>query len=337
MLNTDSHEGRKPDLIITDIRADVLVEAKLKPPAFNERFEFESRLAGWQNAGVVRIDGPGHAESAQALLLKRSLEQLNDDTWTTSPAFDVSPGSWQVQYAWKANLHSPDNSYHGSIALHVLDRAGRLLETIPIGIGCGNKDWQRLSKTIVLPTAASQARFRIQMNKTYGSFWLDELSAAPLRFQPIEQRIERVLLATDAVGNLFLPGDKIAFRVTVEASKPLPTAQQAVRYSVRDYWGAEQLPPGEVTLQTAPRRENRFIYSTEINLPPDRLAVGKYCELHVEIPQEDGEPVQEYSGLAVLPPAITKKYAPNGSPSRFVTGTAGFPSTSISPIGSDCD
>jgi hypothetical protein len=310
MLNIDSHEGRKPDLTITDIRADVLVEAKVKPSAFNERFESESPLADWQTAGIVRNDSPGHAESGQALLLKRSLDHLKDDTWTTSPVFEVSAGSWQVQYAWKAKLHSPDNSYHGSVTLHVLDRTGRLIEKIPIGIGYGNENWQRFSKMIVLPKAAYQARFRIQMNKTYGSFWLDDLSAAPLRIQPIEQRIERILLATDAMGNLFLPGDKTTFQVTVEASKPLPTEQHAVRYSIRDYWGAEQLPPGEVTLQTAPRRENRFIYSTEINLPSDRLAVGKYYELHVEIPQEDGDAVEEYSGLAVLPPAITKKYAP---------------------------
>jgi hypothetical protein len=314
MLNTNSHDGKKPDLIITDIRADVLVEAKLKPSAFTERFESESPLAAWQNTGVVRIDSPGHAESEKALLLNRSLEQLQNETGTTSPPFNVNPGSWQVRYAWKAKLHSPDNSYHGSIALNVLDRTGRLLETIPVGIGYGSEDWQQSSKTIVLPRAASQARFRIQLKKTYGSFWLDELSAAPLSIQPIEQRIERILLATDAVGNLLLPGDKIAFKVTVEANKPLPSEHQDVRYSVRDYWGAEQLTPGQVTLQTAPRKENRFIYSTQINLPSDRLAVGKYYELHVEIPQEEGEPVQEYSGLAVLPPALTKKYAPEQIP-----------------------
>ncbi len=314
MLNTDSHEGKKPDLIITDIRADVLVEATLKPSAFQERFESESLSADWQTAGLVRIDNPGHAESAQALLLTRSLEQLQNDTWTTSPIFNVNPGSWQVRYAWKAKLHSPDNSYHAAITLNVLDRAGRLLETIPIGIGYGNEDWQQSSKTIVLPKTASQARFRVQLNKTYGSFWLNDLSAAPLSVQPMEQRIERVLLATDAVGNLFLPGDKINFKVTVEASKPLPTEQQAVSYSIRDYWGAEQIAPGKVTLRTAPRQKNRFIYITEIDISSDRLAVGKYYELHVEIPQAEGDPVREYSGLAILPPAITKKYAPEQIP-----------------------
>jgi hypothetical protein len=315
MLNIESHEGKKPDLYITDMRADVIVEAGVKPAAFTERFEADEPLKQrWQSAGTVQIDSPGYGDTKKTLLLNRPLAQLPNDTWATSPAFNVSPGGWQIQYAWKAKLHSPDNSYHGSIALEALDSAGKLLETIPVGIGYGEADWKLSSQAIVLPAGSSKARFRIQLNKTYGSFWLDELSASPLSTPLIEQQVERILLATDAVGNLFLPGDKVAFHVTVEAVKPLAKAQQVVRYSVRDYWGAEQLAPGEVPLQAAPRKERRFAYSANIDIPEDRLAVGKYCELHVEVPQEAGEPVREYSGLAVLPVARAKKCAPEQVP-----------------------
>ena len=192
---------------------------------------------------------------------------MQTDTWATSPAFAVNPGPWQVQYAWKAQLHSPDNSYHGSVALEVLDRGGTLIETIPVGIGYGKADWQVVSQPATLPRGAAQARFRVQLNKTYGSFWLDDLSASPLSTQPIVQRVERVLLATDAVGNLFLPGDKVRFQVTVQAVEPLEKTQQVVRYSVRDYWGALQLPPGEAVLDKAPRKEDRFVYSTQDRHP----------------------------------------------------------------------
>ena len=48
--------------------------------------------------------------------------------------------------------------------------------------------------------------------------------------------------------------------------------------------------------------------------PRDRLAVGKYYELHVEIPQESGDPVREYSGLAILPPARAKQFPPEQVP-----------------------
>ena len=211
-------------------------------------------------------------------------------------------------------MHSPDNSYHGSVALEVHDRGGKQIETIPIGIGFGTADWQVVSTSSHPPARRVPGQIPVQLNKTYGSFWLDELSAAPLSTQPIVQRVERVLLATDAVGNLFLPGDKVRFHVTVEAVEPLEKNQQLVRYSVRDYWGAPQLPPGEAVLDKAPRKEDRFVYSTKIELPEDRLEVGKYYELHVEIPQESGDPVREYSGLAILPPAAAKKCSPEQVP-----------------------
>ena len=121
-------------------------------------------------------------------------------------------------------------------------------------------------------------------------------------------------MATDAVGNLFLPGDKFAFNVTVEAVKPLGKDQQLARYSVRDYWGAQQMAPGEVALQKAPRKERRFVYTAKIEVPGERLAVGRYCELHVEIPQETGEPVREFSGLAILPPAPARNCEPEQVP-----------------------
>ncbi|MBM4017511.1 MAG: hypothetical protein FJ288_04140 [Planctomycetes bacterium] len=315
MLNLESHEGKAPDLYITNMRADVVAEARVKPAAYAEHFESDDALkTGWQVAGEVAIAGPGHGGKGKALLLRRTLATLPTETWAAGPAFDVAPGTWCVQYAWKATLHSPDNSYHGAVALVALNRAGGVLETIPVAIGYGDKEWQATSGTVVLPPGTAKARVRVQLNKTYGSFWLDDLSASPVSAGPIERRIERVLLATDAVGNLFFPGDKVAVKVTVEAAKPLRQAEQTVRYSVRDYWGAEQVPAGETALQKAPRKQGRFVYTADIAIPAERLAVGKFHELHVAIAQEDGEPVREYAGLAVLPRAAAKDHGPERVP-----------------------
>lgn len=129
-----------------------------------------------------------------------------------------------------------------------------------------------------------------------------------------ELRVERVLLATDALGNLFFPGERTVVKVTVEAVRQLGPPQPVVRYSLRDCWGAEQLPAGEVTLQRAPRKQGRFVYTAEIALPEGRLAVGKFCELHVEVPQGEGEPAREHTGLAILPPAVTRQHPPESVP-----------------------
>jgi hypothetical protein len=257
--------------MIADIRAEVTVEASVKPAAFAESFDADSPLARrWQTAGTVQVVEGGHGGSGGCLLLKRSLEALQTDTGATGPAFAVRPGPCRVQYAWKARLHSPDNSYHGSVALEVLDQAGKPVETIPVGIGFGCAGWQEVSKPVSLPRGAAEARFRVALRKTYGSFWVDELSAAPLSAPPVVQRVERVLLATDAVGNLFLPGDPVRFDVTVEAAEPLDDVQRAVRYSLRDYWGAQQVPSREVTLAEAPRRRGRCAASISAVARPRR-------------------------------------------------------------------
>lgn len=315
MLNDRSDEAKKPDLYLADIRADVVVEATPAPTAFAEDFESDDRFGSqWESTGSVQLVGRGSGESGKALVLRRSLDALRTETATIGEAFAASPGAWQVQYSWKSDLHSPDNSYHGSVVLDVLNQSGGVVETIPIDIGTGENNWQVISKSVVLPQGAWKARFRVELNKTYGEFWVDELSASRLSVQPIEQRVERILLTTDAVGNLFFPGDKVAFKATVESIKPLPPAEQTLQYSVRDYWGAQQIVPGEIPLVRQPRKNGRFIYTAEIALPADDLAIGRYHELHVGVPQESAEPVAEYSGFAILPVAISKQYKPEEVP-----------------------
>ncbi len=315
MLNTGSDEANKPDLFISDIRADVVTEATAAAASFVESFESADKFAdNWRIAGDVQIASPGSNGAGKSLILQRTLEAIRSDTMATSKPFAVTPGMWQVRYIWKSDLHSPDNSYHGSVELQVVNAPGEALETIPIGIGFGQNDWQGVSKAVLLPPSAAQARFQVKLSKTHGSFRVDELSASRLKVQPIEQRIDRVLLASDAVGNLFLPGEPVVFHLTIEAIKPLPAAEQSLRFSVRDYWGAAQIQPGEITLAKQSPKQGRQIYTAEIMLPAAELQVGKFYELHVEIPQELGDAVTEYSGFAILPPAITKEFPPEAVP-----------------------
>ncbi len=315
MLNERSSESKKPELYLSDIRADVVIQATPAPATFVETFESSDALAEqWQTAGDVRITSRTGDDAGQALELKRTLETIQTSTSAVSKPFDVVPGMWQVQYKWRSDLHSPDNSYHGGVAMEVLDRGGRVLETIPIGIGFGKGDWQQVSKAVPLPEDAARARIRTELKKTYGSFLVDDLSAARLKVQPIQQRIDRILLRSDVAGNLFVPGDEVRFTATVEANRPLPAAQQLLGYSVRDYGGAEQFEPAEVTLVAQGAKDGRHSYTAQIALPAKELAVGRYYELHVQVPQDAGDPVTEYSGFAILPIAESKQHAAEDVP-----------------------
>ncbi len=315
MLNPRSHAGNTPELLLSDIRAEVVVAARPTPAAFAQTFDALDALpGGWTTQGDVALASSGAGDSQHALTLQRTLENLEQTTRASSPAFAVTAGAWQVQFAWKADLHSPDNSYQGSVALQVRDRSGDLLETIPVGLGFGKSEWQTVSQTVTLPPAAATAVLIAQLNKTYGVFQLDNLSAARLSVQPIQQRVERILLATDAVGNLFLPESPIVFHVTVEASQPLPASQRVLRHTVRDYWATDQLPPGEVSLTPAERKDGRYRYQVDLTLPRESLHSHKFYELHVAVPQDLGDPVTEYSGFAILPTAATKALRPSAVP-----------------------
>ncbi|MFT5123332.1 MAG: hypothetical protein ACI97B_001965 [Verrucomicrobiales bacterium] len=298
MLSTRSHAGKKPEVWLSDLRADVMVEATISAASYQENFGSpEAFRTGWKTRGDVTAN-------AGALVLKRSLENLPVETAAVGEAFVVTPGLWQIDYAWKADLHSPDNSYHGAVSLVVADRAGTVLETIPVGIGFGRSDGQEVSRSITLPQGAAKARFRVTIEKTYGSFAIDALSAARLKVQPREQIVERIKIKGDALGHLFFPEEDVHFQITVETKKALAASDQRLRISVRDYQGGDVLPLEERTLT---KKDGAYV--ADITLPTAGLAVGKYYELHVDVPQGTADPVQEVSGFARLPLAPSKSFA----------------------------
>ncbi|QDU96200.1 hypothetical protein [Lignipirellula cremea] len=315
LLNTRSDKEKQPDLLLTDIRADVVLEAKAQPAALAEGFDAAEQLGeAWRTTGKVDLAPNGYSDTKQSLRLQRSLEDLAQPTAAAGPAFPVNGGSWKISYAWRSDLHSPDNSYQGAVMLEVLDQAGNRLDRLPIGIGFGKHDWQAAAANVSLPQNAAQARFLVDLRKTYGEFRIDELSAARLSVQPVQRRIERILIASPATGNLFQPGETVSFQVTVETIRPLPTTHQQLHYRLLDFTGADQLSPQQTTMTPQPRDKGRFVYLADITLPADQVAVGKFYELHVRPAPELGEDVSEFSGLAVLPTAASKAYRPEQIP-----------------------
>jgi len=313
IVSTSSNKDKKADLFMAEMRADVVVAATIKGVAYREDFDKAPQLPeNWKSEGRVKLTQGGHQDTANALILERTLEELRNDTWASSTAFPAGSGLWRVECAWKADLHSPDNSYHGAVNLEALNAAGAAIERVPVGIGCKKADWQTMAATVELPKGTTSARIQIRLNKTYGAFTVDSLSVSPVA-AAVEKRVDKILISTDKVGNLFFPGDDVSVTVTVEALKPLRRGQQALAYSLRDYWGAEQIQPGHVTLTRTGREKGRFIYRAQIDLPEAELGIGKFYQLHVSVPEE-GEPYTEFSGIAILPEAVSKKYEPDRIP-----------------------
>ena len=309
-------KAKQPVVLLADIRAEVVRAVFRQPPAFRCDFEGAAPLApAWTLTGGAAVDSKAAFKGAASLVLDRPLEAAERPCSAVGPTFPVAPGQWEIGLACKADLHSPDNSYNAVVQLELLDAAGKVTDRLTVADVFGRHEWQAVTKRVELPKGVAAARFQVQLNKTYGRFWLDDLSAAYLAPAPLrDDRIARVLFSTAQLGNLLFPNDPRRVSMTVEARKPLRDAQRTVSWVVRDYWGAEQTRPAAVTLGAAEKKGDRLVYAAEIDLAGAALEVGRYCEVHVAIPQEGAEPFRAATSLAILPEAGTKRYKPEEVP-----------------------
>jgi hypothetical protein len=315
LTSASDPQSKQPVLLLADIRADALLPVFQQPAAFKSNFDLPELPKTWTATGGVSVDLTTTAHGTGSLLLARSLEQVEKPCMVTGPSFAVAPGRWQFNFAWKSDLHSPDSSYSGVVQLECLDRAGKLIERVTLADVFGKHDWQSVTQRIDLPKGIVNARVQAHLNKTYGSFWIDELSAAYLAPAPrTDDRIARMLFSTAQLGNLLFPSDPRTMSVTVETRKPLRESQHELSYVVRDYWGAEQMHSAGVMLGPSEKKGGRFHYHAEIDLTDVPLQIGRYYELHAAIPQAGAEPFRNYTSFAILPAAVTKQYKPEEVP-----------------------
>ncbi|HSI35881.1 MAG TPA: hypothetical protein VK986_20025, partial [Tepidisphaeraceae bacterium] len=300
---------KQPVIDLADIRADATVTSVARPAAYSENFSAESLPNGWTTAGDVTIDkaAPG------ALLLARTLDDIDKPISATGPTFPVSPGRWQIGAATRADLKSDDSSYNGVVALEALGAGGKVLERFTVADVFRVRPWQEVKQTIELPAGATAARFHVQINKAHGQFRVDDLSARYLASAgPKDDRVSKILFATAQLGNLLFPDSPRTVDVTVEAKRPL--ADTTLHYVLRDYWGAEQVAPASVKLGQPEKKGGTLTYLAKIDLAAANLELGRYYEVHAWVSLSGGETFKNHTSLAVLPEAVTRKFKPEEIP-----------------------
>jgi hypothetical protein len=316
ILGANADEKKQPALYVADAGIEALQPAIVQAATFKADFEGTGRLpAGWSAEGSVGVDRTQAFRGRQSLVLQRAARHEDEPCWALSPALKVAPGVWQIALAAKSDLASPDSSYQGIVLLEWIDASGKPLGSASLVELYKQRNWQAVSKRLELPAGAATARFRAELRKTSGKFWIDELSASYVSAAPRkDKRIEAILFATAQMGNMLFPDDKRTVGVTVRATKPLKDSQRELSYVLRDYWGAEQIAPGKAALTKTGRKGNAFEYDTWLDLSAAPLEVGRYYEIHAYVPQEHDLPFHNYTSLAILPEAPTKKHKPEEIP-----------------------
>lgn len=298
------------------------------PAPYGENFESKDFGVGAVVQGQVSLDHVDPYQGVAALRFERAQADMDGrETSIELRRFPVCAGLWNLSVALRSKLYSPDSSYNGTVRFEAFDVAGRSCLRAELGITTGDSPWRVFKKQVELGSDAVEARFVIRLEKTYGVFHADDISA--VYAGPVLKTVAAIKFATAAVGNLFLPDEPLHFDITVECFKPLPADQRVAVCVLRDYWGAEFSDPLPVPLTEVGRTDSgRQLYRGALDLAKQAVVLGKYYEIHATMVDPGlPEPVSEGSTFAVLPLAETKQYAPFDIPftaSGWNPGVPGF-------------
>jgi hypothetical protein len=312
VVSRGSADDLKPEMLITDVRADVEVRAAVAGEAYKESFDGAADLPdGWTAkapAGAVAVVSDASYEGRNALRVARAETQINDGVAVLGEVFAAAPGPWSLGGAMRSDLHSPDSSFAVRLDVEALDGAGNAIATTTLVDQTGKRNWKPFARQVDFPKGTAKARFAVTMHKTHGSCDIDALSATPLEVKGAEKIVERIVIGSDVVGNLFLPEEDVSFNLEVRSDRPLPAASQSASVTATDYWGAEQFPAQTVKLERSGVVDRRFRYLGTVSLKKDAFEIGKYYELHVALAPEGCEDAFEYSGFARLPEAESRQH-----------------------------
>lgn len=284
-------------------------EEAAAPSFLHEGFEL-GVSENWTSGGDVALAKDEKFGGAQSILLSRTRETFDTETFLLTESYPVKPGRVEASGAFKADLESPDSSFNAAVDVEVLDADGKVVETLAVASIFGKSNWTPLKKQLVLPEVAAKARFRIKLNKATGRFWADNLNlAAVVGTSVAESPIKKVVIKTKVTGNLFYPGKPEAFEISVQTAKELPPEKRTISAWVTDYWGAEQTKSVKYPLEPKGTVDGLQEYTARIELSGFEPELGKYYEFRTMVSGGEGDPVREGSAFAFLPVAPAKAYS----------------------------
>ncbi|HEY8933099.1 MAG TPA: hypothetical protein VIM44_07295, partial [Rariglobus sp.] len=277
---------------------------------------FEQNVTGWTVEGAVSVETDTTApDGTHVLVLKRDPVSL-PATRAASEAFAVQPGVWELTGAYAADLHSPDVSFNVTISLQSRNAAGAELKTRRVVSVSGHAAWTRFKERLDLPAGATTARVEIQFEKTHGEFRVDALALTRLGASiPPEGGERKVVFRTNRTGNLFYPGDRVAFDVEIETPVALTDERMRLRWQTTDFYQAPAAPGGETRLEPAGRAPSgAWRYRATVDLSASPLRVGPYYEVNTTLDLGAPQEARDSASFAILPEAVTKDLDPLATP-----------------------
>jgi len=283
-------------------------------PIANPSFESGGELpASWQIKGVAVLDQEEKIDGKQSLKLTRDPVTL-PDTQATSEKFKVEKGIYEISGAMKGDLYAQDASFNAMLSIAFLDSNSKEIEKKTVTYLCGKNAWKIFKERVPCPDKAVKARLILDINKTHGSVWLDNLKLSYLGKASSDSSC-RIVFKSSNLGFMFLPDEAPVIQMNVESEEPLPGTSMDFTWELCDYWGETfcQAQSGKLA-SGGKNAKGRNIYSATLDLKALSPKIGPYYEIRMSIPMGDGKMLKEKMSFAVLPEAETFKYDPMDIP-----------------------
>ncbi|HEY5793212.1 MAG TPA: sugar-binding protein [Chthoniobacterales bacterium] len=269
--------------------------------------DFENGLDGWKTEGSISADSAEPFAGKSSLKLARDPLKVTLPTVVIGPSFPVTGARVEVSGAARSDLYFQDLSFNGTLLVEFLGQDGKPLGRQSILSVHDRTPWKAFTKQVPMLKGSVQARLVAQLEKTHGSFWLDDLTVKSIASATGLDALTR--FSTKYLGNLFYPDDKVTIDLQVEPSAPLNAKAREVICTLTDYWGLPQHEPFTVTLA---EKDGKYRAALDLSRLP--LTVGKYYELQTRQDFGGAEPYRAAMSFAILPEAATAKMDPFSVP-----------------------
>ncbi len=174
------------------------------PQGFTYDFEGSLQLpADWTVEGDVTVDDKEAFKGAHSLVLSRTQPDADKPCSVVTSSFKTVPGLWNITGEIKPDLYSPDSSFDGQVILECLDATGKVINQITVSDVFGKNGWNAFGGQFEIPKGTDSSRFHVQLNKTYGKLWVDELAASYIGEAP-HKYVDRLVFSTGGAGEFTL-------------------------------------------------------------------------------------------------------------------------------------
>lgn len=300
ILGADSWPDRMPQLELRSVQ--LLSETDIQAEGTDRIFyDFESSEFAqpwtWQNAKLQ------NDETESVLRLERLDGEQGEHCFASSPEFAVTSETLFLSFDWDWKINSPDNSYRVLVRLVCLDESGLLLEQRTLVEKGGEAERSRFEAIEDLPLDCTSVRLSFELEKASGFVSIDNVSLFQLQGDGNRLNPIRVEAWSNALGNLFLPGENLHFQLSASGIGEIDAEQLSMRAFAKTYGGELVMPQLRVDDLLINDEAGEWSASGDLSLPQGRFEVGRYYQLELTVIQAGETVASDVYGFAILPEA----------------------------------